>query len=523
MDSINLLDCTLRDGGYINNWKFGRESIDYILRKLETSGIEYIEIGFIKGDSPDPDSTLFPDTDSINSVIPKPRSKNTKYVGMVDMSKPVPLERIKPYQPGGIDLIRVIFKQDKIDLGYEYAREITKLGYGVMIQLVSTDTYSDDELGHAVRKFNTLKPHSVYIVDSLGLLKRKDFMRMVYLVDHVLADGVCLGYHSHNNLQQARGNAESLVELGLKRDILIDACVFGMGRGAGNLNEELFADYLNENYNKSYRIEPMLEIIDECLMDIYRLHFWGYSVPFYLSAKNKVHPNYAKYYNDKGALTEKAFNELLKTIKPEDSHIFTEELAENYYKEYMRNYVDDRKALEDFATVINNREVLIIAPGENHLLQIDRVKKYFKEVKPIVISVSFEPTDIPTDYSFYGNMRKYNRLKNRGLRKLVTSNIRDPTDLVSFVFNYNSYLFEDPLIIDNSGLMILKILRAAGVKKVAIAGMDGYTELNKYKIFNARYDFTKIGVEELNSKISQAIADLRKDMEITFLTDTQYE
>ena len=84
-----------------------------------------------------------------------------------------------------------------------------------------------------------------------------------------------LAYHAHNNLQQAFGNAEALVEMNLKRDILIDACVFGMGRGAGNLNLALFAEHMNENYDKHYQIEPMLEIMDEYLNDIYKAKFWG--------------------------------------------------------------------------------------------------------------------------------------------------------------------------------------------------------------------------------------------------------
>ena len=65
---------------------------------------------------------------------------------------------------------------------------------------------------------------------------------MVYLADHNLADGIALAYHAHNNLQQAFGNSESLVEMNLKRDLIIGACIVGMGRGAGNLNLELFAE-----------------------------------------------------------------------------------------------------------------------------------------------------------------------------------------------------------------------------------------------------------------------------------------
>ena len=155
-----------------------------------------------------------------------------------------------------------------------------------------------------------------------------------------------LGYHSHNNMQQAMGNASAFTEMHLHRDIILDACVFGMGRGAGNLNLELFAEYMNENFDKQYRIEPMLEIIDEYLNDIYREHFWGYSLPLYLSAANGCHPNYAIYFASKGTLTVKSYNEILKSIPKEDKALYNKDKAEKIYKEYQENYVDDRESVE---------------------------------------------------------------------------------------------------------------------------------------------------------------------------------
>lgn len=80
------------------------------------------------------------------------------------------------------------------------------------------------------------------------------------------------------------------------------------------MNLELFAEYMNENYDTKYRIEPMLEIMDEYLNDIYKSKFWGYSLPLYLSASLGCHPNYAIYLAEKDSLTEKSFRELLRGI-----------------------------------------------------------------------------------------------------------------------------------------------------------------------------------------------------------------
>ena len=118
-----------------------------------------------------------------------------------------------------------------------------------------------------------------------------------------------------------------------------------MGRGAGNLNLELFAEYMNENYNTHYRLEPMLEIMDEYLDDIYKIKSWGYSLPLYLSANFHCHPNYAIYLSDRDTLNVKAFNEILKSIPDKDRAVFTSEKADKYYRNYQENYVDDKETI----------------------------------------------------------------------------------------------------------------------------------------------------------------------------------
>ena len=48
MTNVHVLDCTLRDGGYINDWNFGDENAKEIVTQLSSTGVEYVEVGFIK-------------------------------------------------------------------------------------------------------------------------------------------------------------------------------------------------------------------------------------------------------------------------------------------------------------------------------------------------------------------------------------------------------------------------------------------------------------------------------------------
>lgn len=290
MGNIYLLDCTLRDGGYINNWNFGEDTIKGIVTLLERSNVDIIELGFLRPGDYGKNQSLFSDISEVERVVEK-KKRGTEYVVMVDMNNPVPLESIPENCGNKVDGIRVIFKKNCIEQGYEYCIGIKERGYKVSVNPVSTDSYGDKEYVELIERFSQLKPDAIAIVDTFGSMKRRDFLRYVELADHNMPQEIMLGYHAHNNLQQAFGNAEALINMHIKRDIIVDACVFGMGRGAGNLNLELFAEYLNVNVGAHYQIQPILEIMDNYLQNIYSSGFWGYSLPLYISASLNCHPN----------------------------------------------------------------------------------------------------------------------------------------------------------------------------------------------------------------------------------------
>lgn len=523
MGNIFLLDCTLRDGGYVNDWLFGKSTITGFCGKIARTRIEMFEVGFIKGDSYDENRSVFPDTDSFKSVI-QPKASGLMYFGMVDMSAPVPLERINNYDGSSIDGIRVIFKKDRADVAFEYCREIIKRGYRVFVNPVGTDQYTEEEFACTVKKFNELEPFGFTIVDTFGLIKRRAFLDYVHIADENLNKNAVLGYHAHNNLQQAFGNAEALADAELDRDICIDACVFGMGRGAGNLNLELFAEYLNENRGKGYLIEPMLEIMDEYLNDIYKTKFWGYSVPLYLSACNGCHPNYAIYFAEKDSLTVKAFNELLKSLSKADRIKFSKEKAEDYYRRYLENYIDDTAAVENLKKELDGKNIVVLAPGKSLNEQRDIIMEECNKPDTVAIAANFTAVQFKPDYIFSSNMRRYIKIDGNTAAKCITTSNMKECIHSDFTVNFASYSLKTPEIIDNSGLMLLKLLIALGIKSVSIAGMDGYSPDYKNDYYDARlnYDFSK-ETNRRNELIAAELKEIKKAIELKFITPTNYK
>ena len=522
MGKISLLDCTLRDGGYVNDWRFGREAIRGIGPKIAKSGVEIFEVGFIKGDTYDPDRAVFPDVSAIAKAI-APKQPELMYVGMVDMSAPVPMERLVPKREESVDGIRVIFKKDKQSEGYEMCRELMAAGYPVFVQFVGTDQYDETEWEEALNRFTPLMPYAISIVDSFGLMKRRQFLEYVKTADRVLPPAIRLGYHAHNNLQQAFGNAEALVELELSREVVIDGSVFGMGRGAGNLNMELFADYMNEYHGANYRVEPMLEIMDAYLQDIYRERFWGYSLPLYLSAKNGCHPNYAIHFAVKESLTEKSMDELLRGITPHDKVYFSKEKAEAYYRQYQENFLDDQETVRRLNGEWQGHDILLIAPGRSLQTYGTEIQRRIEEDRLTVITVNFTGDRFRPDYIFSSNMRRYSKFEGHTDAKcIITSNMKEALEY-DYMVNFSSYSSEAPEIIDNSGVMALKLLAAAGVRHIRIAGMDGYSGDYAADYCNDKvsYDFSK-EANVRNTLIRKELSEIGKRMRLEFVTPSLY-
>ena len=391
------------------------------------------------------------------------------------------------------------------------------------VNFVGTDLYSDKEFIEGIEKFNSIKPDTMVIVDSFGLIKRKHFLRLVYIADNNMDPDIKLSYHAHNNLQQAFGNAEALVDLNLKRDICIDACVFGMGRGAGNLNLELFAEYMNENYDTNYRLEPMLEIMDEYLEEIYRKKQWGYSLPLYLSASNGCHPNYAIYIAEKDSLNVKSFNEYLKSIPKEEKAKFSKDKAEKYYKEYQDKYVDDKNIVAKFGDLLANKDVFILAPGMSLLRNEKQIKDSINKIDSVVFALNFNPKEFNVDYVFSSNIKRFSKLKDINPNSLILSSNVEAGDAYENIINYASYISNHSDIIDNSGLMLIKFLIAAGVKKVHIAGMDGYSVSNQSNYYDStlEYDFSN-QVALRNELIAKELQVLSQHVELDFVTPNEY-
>jgi len=412
----------------------------------------------------------------------------------------------------------------------DYGEKLIRKGYKVFIQPVGTTSYNDSNLLKLIQMVNKIKPYAFYLVDTLGIMYKNDLLRMYHLIDNNLNNSISIGFHSHNNLQLSFSNAQELLMLHTKRKLIIDSSVFGMGRGAGNLCTELVTQYINNNIEEKYNVVPLLEIVDEHLGEFSNESKWGYSLPYYISAVNNIHPNYASYLINKQTISVKSINTILKQIPLNKKDIFDPIFIEDLYINYQHNFVEDTENLEIINTLLGNRKVLIIAPGKTVKTELERIRTFIYSNDPFVISVNFLPDTLNTDAIFISNLKRFDSLsecireKSNSISLITTSNIPNSNDYFSLVINYSDLLSDNSLISDNSGLMLLNLLNRLSINNVYLAGFDGF-HTNKMKNYFSNEMINSTAIEELvkkNDAIKKHLNFIERKMNIHFITSSIY-
>lgn len=532
--SIKLLDCTLRDGGYNNDWNFGHDNLINLFERSTSSGIDIIEIGFIDNRYPfDINKSIMPDTTCVEKIWGKLDKKKTKVVAMIDYGT-CELETIQPCKDSFLDGIRVIFKMDLMHEALDYCQKLKDLGYLVFSQGVSFTTYTNEKLVEIVEKLNIIKPHAFSVVDTYGLMDINLLNHYYEFLDNHLDKDIAIGFHAHNNFQLAFANCMELARKhGDKpRDLLLDGSIFGMGKGAGNAPLELLITFMNENFNTHYDINQILEAIDVNVLDLYKQFHWGYSFKAFISASNDCHPNYVSDLLDKKTLSVKSINEILQKIeKGPKKLLYDKNLIEQLYVDYQKNSCSDDVDYSKITSVINGKKVLLIGPGKSVLKDKDKILNFIETEKPVVFSINFIPDIVDIDFLFLTNSKRYVQQSiaiiqaSDKIKIIATSNVTRAAGKFDINLDYETLIDRDAVFIDNSFIMALKVMMTCGVKDIALAGFDGYSLSKESDYFSSKmeYEFSKRMGQEINAYVDKMLASMKSGLNIQFITPTIYK
>ncbi len=530
--TIRLLDCTLRDGGYLNDWEFGKSNIINIFERLVSAQVDIIETGFLDERRPfDENRTIFPDTSCVDRIYGKLSKGNSIIVGMIDYGT-CSIDNISDAKDCYLDGIRVIFKKHKMYDAIDFCRKVKAKGYKVFAQAVSITSYDDDELAALVELVNDLEPYAFSLVDTYGLLHKGQLRHYFDFVCAHMKKTVGIGYHAHNNFQLAYANCIELIDDPPKdRMLIVDGTLYGMGKSAGNTPIELLVMHMNSYHKTCYHNSQILEAIEVTILDMSRKVSWGYSFKFFLAASHDCHPNYVNFLMDNGKLSVKSINEILDSLKGEKKLLYDRDYIKELYLEYQKQHLADSPSVDELIADLKGKDVLLLGPGKNIYEEKERVSSYLKAKKCITVSINFIPEGYDIDYVFMSNAKRYVQLcsslnEQKEVSKLIaTSNITRTLGEFDYTLSYDALLDEDALMPDNPLIMLLKLLKKAGIASVGLAGFDGYRKasVSNYVNPNMEYSYSSEEADNINKDTVAGIAKLDLSFPLEYVTESIYE
>lgn len=286
---IKVVDCTIRDGGLVNDFRFTDEFVRDLYQTNITAGIDYMEFGYRASKDMFDESKFgkwkFATDEDIRSIVGD-NDTDLKISVMADVGRTDFRRDIKDKADSPVDLIRVATYINTIPAALEIVDYCHNKGYETSLNIMAISKSNDSDLDDALELIGKSCVDTIYIVDSYGSLYPEQMRRLAskYL-ECGEKYGKNIGIHAHNNQQLAFANTIETLTMGVS---YLDSTVSSMGRGAGNCPTELLLGFLK---NPKYNITPILKFIEEHINKLKSEGVvWGYDIPYLLTGRLNQHP-----------------------------------------------------------------------------------------------------------------------------------------------------------------------------------------------------------------------------------------
>ena len=310
MDQIKILDCTIRDGGYVNDWKFTDEQVRQCYIACSNSNVDYMEIGFRNFKKPDLlakyGKPFFCEEQYLNDIIGDINGCKIAVMVTIDAFD---INDFIPKSQSKISLVRVlmayhgskngndtILDMKQLTNGIEQMNQLIELGYEISFNIGRIDKISKQQLYEVCCALSKTKIKFFTMADTYGSVDLDYVEKLIPYVKFLFHEvfenkNVEIGFHAHDNCSNASCKAMYSLKFGAT---MIDGCALGFGRGSGNAKTELLMMDLNKNYNKNYDFINIIEFGDEHLIHYKEcLNNLCYNVVYALASYFGCHVTYA--------------------------------------------------------------------------------------------------------------------------------------------------------------------------------------------------------------------------------------
>ena len=300
-ENLRVFDCTIRDGGLMNDSHFSDEVVKGVYDACVASGIDYMEMGYKNSKKLHPRSEFGPwrhcDEEDLRRIVGD-NDTNLKLTAMADAEKSDYQEDILPASESVLDMIRVATYIHQIPVAIDMLHDAHEKGYDATVNLMAVSVVQERELDEGLELLMESPASVIYVVDSFGALYGEQVQDLVERYSKFATPaGKQVGIHAHNNQQLAYANT---IEGIIHGATMLDASMPGLGRGAGNCPLELIVGFL---HNPKFRLRPILECIQNTIEPMRKELMWGFGLPYMLTGFLNQHPRSAIAFNasdDKG-------------------------------------------------------------------------------------------------------------------------------------------------------------------------------------------------------------------------------
>jgi 4-hydroxy 2-oxovalerate aldolase len=288
---IKVLDCTIRDGGLMNNHQFDEAVVRAVYAACVEAGVDYMEAGYkasrkviVPGEY---GAWKYCTEEDLRRIVGDNKA-GTKISIMADAERTDYHEDILPKEQSVIDLIRIATYINQVPTALDMIKDAHDKGYQTTVNLMSVSTVPERELDEALDLLAGSETEAIYLVDSFGALYSEQVHYLIRKYLHYArAAGKEVGIHAHNNLQLAFANTIEAIVMGAN---MLDATMAGLGRGAGNCQLELLIGFL---HNPKYHLRPVLKCIQDHIEPLRQSLMWGFDLPYMITGFLNQHPRAA--------------------------------------------------------------------------------------------------------------------------------------------------------------------------------------------------------------------------------------
>lgn len=498
-----ILDCSIRDGGYINNWRFESELVRESYRALSKSGVDYVEVGFRSSerhfDRADYGRWKFSTEEDLQKVTEN--IKGARIAVMGDYGKIAPDDLIDR-KNSCIDLVRVAVHKNNVFSAIDLLEKIKAKGYQVSLQCMAYNSYDDQERKNLHNVLGQTALDYVYVGDSYGSIFP---FQIEQLFEPFIGLGTSkVGFHPHNNIQMSFANTLEAIRIGVD---IVDTTIYGIGRGAGNLPTEILLSYFIAQGNGDYNVIPILNCIERYYLDLMKESPWGYQLPYMISGIFESHPSYSKELMRRMEYSMEDIWKSLEYIRKINPLGYDKSIIDNLIQKGFLDAGKNRQAggakrsvtsipreqPVDAVPYVNrypDREFLVLANGPSLKKNRKEISRFIDKYKPVTLGANFLGGLFEPDYHAFNNKKRFMShvsSASPGSRLLLGSNI--PVEMIKeyVTREYETLHFRDVLEADfdiQNGVIMancrtISVLLAGvavvmGAKRIFLAGMDGY-------------------------------------------------